>query len=148
MNIKIENDINGNQYLVIDVLLNSTDNNGITFNSVLTDFINVVPNSKVLFNKLCQRNKGKFHITLLNVPNYKKCDDIMLPLVINDIVFKGIGSISKNDDQTFFVVVQSDTIQNELKRLGVKQDLHITIGFNSKDLFHDRKTQCNIKKII
>lgn len=147
MNIKIEKDINNNQYLVVDVLLNSIDSNGIPFNSLLSDFITTVPNSKVLFNKLCQRNKGKFHITLLNVPNYKKCGNVMLPLVINDIVFKGIGSISKNGDTTFFVVVESNTIQNELKRLNIKQDLHITIGFNSKDLFHDRKTQCNIVKI-
>ena len=161
MNFKIEKDINGNPYLVVNVNLTDSDCKGTKFTTLLSNFIFHSDNSGEKFHNLCVRNNGLFHITLLNVPEFSKFliskrigniqiknQDNILTLLnkdLDDIEFKGIGSISKDDLSTFFIVVNSQKLDAIREKLALKpRDFHITIGFNKKDLFHDRKNKTNI----
>lgn len=161
MNFKIEQDINENPYLVVNVNLTDSDCKDINFTTLLSNFIFHNDNNGEMFHNLCVRNNGKFHITLLNVPEFSKFlisksvgniqiknQDNILTLLnkdLDDIEFKGIGSISKDDLSTFYIVVNSKKLDAIRGELGLKpKDFHITIGFNKKDLFHDRKNKTNI----
>lgn len=89
------------------------------------------------------------HITLVNVftmntlmssPNSTKyieyLDSVINTIDITDIKFKGIGMAKRNENIAFFVVVESDMLHEFQSRLGIEPtDLHITIGFNNKDVF-------------
>lgn len=97
--------------------------------------------------KLLERNHGTYHITVFNVAECKKSPDCFryAGTVVNDVVFKGIGSIEKDSNTTMFIVVESDTLQSVRCDAGLAdKDFHITVGFTVKDLFHARKNECNV----
>lgn len=147
---RIIKDIYDNPYYAIDVLVDSVDNNGTSFNELLNKFLELVPNAVDFNNKLLKRNSNAYHITILNVPEYNivlKSNEINeLPTIkIDDIVFKGIGSITDSDMVTYYVVVDSLTLNLVRGVCNMKQkDLHITIGFSDKDLFKKRKNVTNV----
>lgn len=88
-----------------------------------------------------------FHITILNVPEFSKVpyDFTLNGIDIDDITVKGCGSISKDDMTTYFIVVESLSINKFRNKYGFKdKDLHVTVAFTHKDLFHDRKNITNI----
>lgn len=150
MTTQIIKDIYDNPYYAIDVLVDSVDNNGTSFNELLKKFLELVPNAVDFNNKLLKRNNNTYHITILNVPEYNivlKSNEINeLPTIkIDDIVFKGIGSITDGDMVTYYVVVDSSTLNLVRSVCNMKQkDLHITIGFSDKDLFKKRKNVTNV----
>lgn len=150
MTTQIIKDVYNNPYYAIDVLVDSVDNNGTSFNELLKKFLELVPNAVDFNNKLLKRNNNAYHITILNVPEYNivlKSNEINeLPTIkIDDIVFKGIGSITDGDMVTYYVVVDSLTINLLRDAYNMKQkDLHITIGFSDKDLFKKRKNVTNV----
>lgn len=147
---QIIKDVYNNPYYAIDVLVDSVDNNGTSFNELLKKFLELVPNAVDFNNKLLKRNNNAYHITILNVPEYNivlKSNEINeLPTIkIDDIVFKGIGSITDDDMVTYYVVVDSLTLNLLRDVYNMKQkDLHITIGFSDKDLFKKRKNVTNV----
>lgn len=147
---QIIKDVYNNPYYAIDVLVDSVDNNGTSFNELLKKFLELVPNAVDFNKKLLKRNNNAYHITILNVPEYNivlKSNEINeLPTIkIDDIVFKGIGSITEGDMVTYYVVVDSLTINLLRDAYNMKQkDLHITIGFSDKDLFKKRKNVTNV----
>lgn len=147
---QIIKDVYNNPYYAIDVLVDSVDNNGTSFNELLKKFLELVPNAVDFNKKLLKRNNNAYHITILNVPEYNivlKSNEINeLPTIkIDDIVFKGIGSITDGDMVTYYVVVDSLTINLLRDAYNMKQkDLHITIGFSDKDLFKKRKNVTNV----
>ena len=150
MTTQIIKDVYNNPYYAIDVLVDSVDNNGTSFNELLKKFLELVPNAVDFNKKLLKRNNNAYHITILNVPEYNivlKSNEINeLPTIkIDDIVFKGIGSITEGDMVTYYVVVDSLTINLLIDVYNIKQkDLHITMGFSDKDLFKKRKNVTNV----
>lgn len=110
-------------------------------------------------NQQTRDNRGDnfytHHITVVNVftmnklmasPNSVKyveyIDNVINNIEISDIKFKGIGMAKKEDNTTFFIVVESDMLHEFQKNIGIEPtDLHITIGFNKKDVFGVRKNQ-------
>ena len=94
--------------------------------------------------KLLERNHNEYHITVFNVQEYSnminKCvlDDLVESKHdYTDIVFNGVGSISKGDLITYYILVESKQLDKLREDYGFdKKHFHITVAFNKKDLFH------------
>jgi hypothetical protein len=100
------------------------------------------------------RDKGKYHITVINVMEYNmlskklgmdKFINSLEPVFdfdFDDIKFMGIGMAEKNDNKAYFIVVKSEQFQEVRKKYGLpEQDFHITLGMKWKDVFGVRKNQ-------
>lgn len=155
MNYKIEyiKDIYDNNYLAI--LFNKSE---------VSRYINEMEEhvfDKDLFEKLINNKKlrdgDRYHMTVINVmefnklfdmiPNFQERLDVILDMNITDIRFKGIGMSERLGDQAYYVVVESPTIDEIRSSLGLKEhDLHITLGFNTKDVHGVRKNEVLKKK--
>lgn len=150
MKIQKIKDINNNNYIGIDINPINRDINGVSLSDILSKFISLIDDP---FNKLINllnRNNGKFHITIMNVPEFNRKQDSksVIGNDINDIIFKGIGSITKDDMVTYFIIVESNMLNSIRQQFDLTQkDFHITIGFSHKDLFNSRKNIPNIFSI-
>lgn len=95
-----------------------------------------------------QRDHGNYHITVINVMDYNKLSkdigidkfinslELVFDYVIDDLEMLGVGMATKVDNSAYFVVCQSDKLDAIRTRFGLgKQDFHITLGFNPKDVF-------------
>ena len=107
------------------------------------------PNSDIddftlLSKNRLDRDGESYHITLLSVMEYNRIkdslnvDDLiddMIHLYVNDIIFEGIGKVEKNDNEAFFIIINSEILNSVRLKFGFdKKDLHITVGFNKKDI--------------
>lgn len=149
MQFQFIKDIFGTNYIGIDIKFSTTDKNGVQFIDLLTKADKLVDNFFEYHEKLLTRNHNKYHMTVFSVMEYIKnssTDDIVGSTVnAESIEFKGIGSITKDDKTTYFVVVESELINKVRIANGLEpKDLHVTIAYTHKDLFHDRKTNTNI----
>ena len=113
---------------------------------------------ELFINNQQKRDAGHNHITVINVMEYNRlCKEEGIDKFINslepifkyeidDLEFSGVGTAAKNDNKTFFIVCESDKLDAIRTRYNLpKQDLHITIGFNPKDVFGVPKNEV-IKK--
>lgn len=100
------------------------------------------------------RDSGHHHITVINVMDYNRLSkEIGMDKFINslepifhyeidDIEMPGIGTATKEPNSTYFIVCNSDKLDAIRTRFGLpKQDFHITIGFNPKDVHGVRKNE-------
>jgi hypothetical protein len=143
MKTSIIKDINGSPYIGIDIL--KTHYN--MFGLLMTWAFNNIDNFIFCNDNLLLRNNNKYHLTLFNVMECNKSTNLLFynDININDIKLTGIGSISINDMTTYFIVCKSKKLNTIRKNVNFEiKDLHITIGFTKKDLFHDRKNNTNI----
>ncbi len=98
------------------------------------------------------RDGSKFHITVINVMDYNRlCKDLGIDDFINslepifkyeidDIRMKGIGTATKGENRTFFIVCKSDKLEAIRTRFDLPEfDFHITLGFKNKDVHSVRK---------
>jgi len=94
------------------------------------------------------RDHGHYHITVINVmdcnrlskemgmSNFVKSVELAFEYPIEDLELLGVGTASKNDNTTYFIVCQSDSLDAVRTRFNLpKQDFHVTLGFNVKDVF-------------
>lgn len=101
-----------------------------------------------------QRDNNHHHITVINVMDCKKISDSigidkfaneiesLSKHAFDDVSLMGLGTASKNDNTTYFVVVSSDQLQEIRKKFDLpEQDFHITLGFKWKDVFGVRKNE-------
>jgi len=147
MKLTILKDINGNDYLGFDI------SKSYASKRIVEMYIDNMNLEIIGFDKcnkkLLERNKNSYHITIFNVKECGINKDLLLlkNLQIDDIKFNGVGSINNGDNITYFIIVESKHIKTirSLSNMD-ERDLHITIGFNNKDLFHDRKNIANILK--
>lgn len=165
MNYKIGyiKDVLGNNYIGIKFNKNQ-------INPYLKKMEDIV-DDKELYNTLINNQQRRdsngdysYHCTILSVMEYNKLHneigaelqerlEFILSLDISDLEFKGVGSASNRDNQTFFVVLSSPILDEIRLSLGLEpRDFHITIGFDKKDVFGVRKNQVlpkinKIKKI-
>ena len=94
------------------------------------------------------RDNGHYHITVINVmdcnrlskemgmTDFVKSVELAFEYPIEDLELLGVGTASKGDNTAYFIVCQSDALDAVRTRFNLnKQDFHITLGFNTKDVF-------------
>jgi hypothetical protein len=100
------------------------------------------------------RDHGHYHITVINVmdcnrlskemgmANFVKSVELAFEYPVEDLEMLGVGKASKNDNTAYFIVCQSDSLDAVRTRFNLpKQDFHVTLGFNTKDVFSVRKNE-------
>lgn len=101
-----------------------------------------------------ERDRGHNHITVVNV---MECNTLirergmdwftsqvnnLFSIELNDIKFMGIGKATRNENTSYFIVVNSNILNEVRKSLGLAEhDFHVTIGFKWKDVFGVRKNE-------
>ncbi len=101
-----------------------------------------------------KRDHDDYHITVMNVAEYNKLSNEMgmdvftsslekvLKYEIDDLKLMGIGTATRNENRTYFIVSNSEKLDVIRNRFELpKQDFHITIGFKHKDVFGVRKNE-------
>jgi hypothetical protein len=94
------------------------------------------------------RDHDHYHITVINVmdcnrlskemgmANFVKSVELAFEYPVEDLELLGVGKASKNENTAYFIVCQSDSLDAVRTRFNLtKQDFHITLGFNTKDVF-------------
>lgn len=94
------------------------------------------------------RDHGHYHITVINVmdcnrlskemgmANFVKSVELAFEYPVEDLEMLGVGMASKNDNKAYFIVCSSDSLDAVRTRFNLsKQDFHVTLGFNTKDVF-------------
>jgi hypothetical protein len=100
------------------------------------------------------RDRGHYHITVINVMEYNKLSkelgfdkfvnslESVFKYEIDDLKLMGVGTAEKSGNRAYFIVVKSEKLQEIRKKYGLPiQDFHITIGFKWKDIFGIRKNE-------
>jgi hypothetical protein len=101
-----------------------------------------------------KRDHGDHHITVINVMEYNALSKSMgidkfinslepiFKYEIDDLKMMGVGTAAKNENRSYFIVINSDKLEAIRDRYELpKQDFHATLGFNFKDVFGIRKNQ-------
>ncbi len=94
------------------------------------------------------RDGEESHITVFSVADVgfiiKKLGEVaaasyfenLVNINVNDLTFEGIGTSSKDGNETYYIVCKSYTLNATRNHLGMaNKDYHITLGFNKKDVF-------------
>jgi hypothetical protein len=94
------------------------------------------------------RDHGHYHITVINVmdcnrlskemgmANFVKSVELAFDYPVEDLELLGVGMASKNTNTAYFIVCSSDSLDAVRTRFNLpKQDFHVTLGFNTKDVF-------------
>ena len=106
-----------------------------------------------------KRDGGHYHITVINVADYNRlCKqmgidrfvnslDPILKYPIDDLKLLGVGRAQKNENTAFFIVCDSAKLEAIRNRYDLqKQDFHVTLGFNFRDVFGVPKNELFKKK--
>jgi hypothetical protein len=147
-------DLIGNNYLGIKIP------NG-SLQSYLNELKEVLGEEdyKVFTENQQTRDRGEYHITVINVADYNKLTkelgidkfvsslDAVFKYPIDDIKFMGIGTATRNENRMFFIVCNSDKLDAVRKRYELNDhDFHITLGFSPRDVFGVRKNEVMKKR--
>lgn len=122
----------------------------------LEDFKNYIGDEKyIIYTKnQKERDRGGYHLTVFNTIEYNKIllkkniKDLSIQLEklfnypIDDLIMVGIGNAKHNNNESYFIVCKSEKIQNIRNIFDLPdKDLHITIGFNFRDVHGVPKNQ-------
>jgi hypothetical protein len=141
-------DIFSNNYLGVEIQQE-------TVNPFLNQLKEVLGDKYEKFtNNQKTRDNGNYHITLLNVMEYNTLMEKMgvdnfvnnldkiLKFPIDDIKLMGVGTAQRNENRSYFVVVESDKLKMVRETLGLDpKDFHITLGFEPRDVHGVRKNE-------
>jgi hypothetical protein len=151
MRIEYIKDINGQNYLAIKVKLSNIQPFLDRLESELgEDFLLYTGNQ-------IARDGGKYHITVINVMDYGRLVkslgmdkflsglEPILEYEIDDLDMLGVGKAESKGNTSYFVVCESDKLDAVRTRFGLpKQDFHITLGFDKKDVFGVTKDKSSL----
>lgn len=139
----------GNNYLGIDIPINTIQ----PFLNELKEIIGEDDYNKFTENQI-KRDSGHYHITLINVIEFNKLSksmgidkfvnslDPIFKYEIDDLKMMGVGTATKNENRSYFIVCQSDKLEAIRDRYDLpKLDFHITLGFLHRDIFGVRKNE-------
>lgn len=135
-------DVLGQNYVGINFTTKTEDSTGHVLGPFLNMFLNEIPDAVAMHNKLLERNHNKLHATIFNVMECRQTESVWRSVGedITDIKFVGVGSISKDDKVTYYIVIESDQLNALRQKYGFSnKHFHITIGYNVSDLFHAAK---------
>lgn len=136
-------DILGNNYLGLDIPVSVVQ----PYLNELKDILGEDDYAKFTENQI-KRDGGHYHITVINVMDYNRLSkqmgidkfvnslDPIFKYPIDDLKLLGVGRAQKNENTAFFIVCDSAKLDAVRIRYELqKQDFHITLGFNWKDVF-------------
>lgn len=147
-NIEHQKDVLGSNFLGITI------NHGVVSN-YLSKMKNLLGDDFEKFAKFqMDRDGGKYHITVINVPEYNglilehgidkfvNSLDKIFDYPIDDIKFMGLGKAEKGGNKSYFVVIKSEKLDHVRNRYNLeKKDFHITLGFYPRDVHGVRKNE-------
>ncbi len=142
LKIQLLKDVSGQNYIGVNFNTNTEDANGGSLNPFIKFFLDEIPDAGAMHNKLLERNHNKLHATLFNVMECKQTESVWQCVGedVTDIKFIGVGSISKDNKVTYYIVIESDKLNALRQQYGyANKHFHITIGYNVSDLFHAAK---------
>lgn len=108
---------------------------------------------KYLSRRIHRDKSDDYHITLLSVNDLKKLglDENEekkthlienLSMIKNDWELKGLGRVKKDNEETYFLVLNWESGQQFLERMGFpRKDFHITLGFKNNDIHNVPKDE-------
>jgi hypothetical protein len=143
-------DVNGQNYLAIKIEKSDIDKSSNSIDKFLIDLKSRIDEEEfeLYTDNQEKRDKGEYHITVISVMDYGRLTKAMgmdkfvtalqpvLEYVIDDIDMLGVGKAEGKGNTTYFVVCESDKLGAVRTRFELpKQDFHITIGFDKKDVF-------------
>ena len=134
-------DVLGNNYLGLDIPITTIQ----PYLNELRDILGEDDYAKFTENQI-KRDGGHYHITAINVADFNKLSnnidkfvnslDPILKYPIDDLKLLGVGRAQKNENTAFFIVCDSAKLEAIRNRYELqKQDFHVTLGFNFKDVF-------------
>lgn len=142
-------DILGNNYLGLDIPVSVVQ----PHLNELRDILGEDDYTKFTENQI-KRDGGHYHITVINVMDYNRLSkqmgidkfvnslDPIFKYPIDDLRMLGVGRAQKNENTAFFIVCDSAKLEAIRTRYELqKQDFHVTLGFNWKDVFGIRKNE-------
>jgi hypothetical protein len=147
-------DIIGNNY--IGIKLNNT-----IVEPYLDELKDIIGDNDYLkyTNLQIDRDRGSYHITVINVMDYNRLSkemgidkfinslDLIFKYPIDDLKMMGIGTAQRNNNRSYFIVCESDKLDAIRNRYNLpNHDFHITLGFFSKDVFGVPKNKVIEKK--
>jgi hypothetical protein len=137
------NDVIGNEYLAIKY-------NSEELSFFVNKWISLFDlKDKSILENVCEmignrhrRDGEEYHMTIINVMQYATLNNHVMFSKIDDIEYLGIGTASKNNNITYFIIASSKKIDNFREENGLEKiDLHITVGFKTKDVFGVDKSE-------
>ena len=142
-------DLIGNNYLGLDIPVSVVQ----PYLNELRDILGEEDYTKFTENQI-KRDGGHYHITVINVADYNRLSkhmgvdkfvnslDPILKYPIDDLKLLGVGRAQKNENTAFFIVCDSAKLEAIRNRYELqKQDFHVTLGFNFKDVFGVSKNE-------
>jgi hypothetical protein len=142
-------DKNGAEYIGLEI-----EENMDKYNNFLTKELE---NAQNFIEQKMQRDSGKYHITVLSVPqmqSFKKKNPDEYEKFLHDylhtdfnITMSGIGTAidAKKGNQAWFIVTEVQELQNILEKFGFPpKDFHITLAFHQGDVFSQPKGKDSI----
>lgn len=101
-----------------------------------------------------RRDRDKYHITVINVMDYKNLMKEMgvykflqnleldLDYRIDDLQMMGVGTAQKDGNTAYFIVIRSEKLNSIREKYSLPpHDFHVTIGFKHRDVFGVRKNK-------
>lgn len=160
MENKIEHvkDVNGQNYLAIKIDKSDIDKFQIDFGDRKGLKSHIGDEAFEIYTGNQQkRDNGEYHITVINVMDYGRLTKSMgmdkfvsalqpiLEYEIDDLDMLGVGKAESKGNTSYFVVCESDKLDAVRTRFGLpKQDFHITLGFDKKDVFGVTKDKSSL----
>lgn len=137
----------GNKYLGLNIQFNDIEEILEKWKDSFKDFEKYESMVRNKFN----RDNNHYHITIVNVMEYRKLIDISENIdIINrlmgcvcEIEMLGVGKAidEKKDNEANFIIVDSEDLDYIRYKLGLNPfHFHITIGFDKKDVFGKSKS--------
>ncbi|WP_375318918.1 hypothetical protein [Candidatus Tisiphia endosymbiont of Oplodontha viridula] len=94
-----------------------------------------------------KRDAGKYHITIIRPDEYKTLNTDFSNFIGYPISIRcfGIGNIREGDNETYFLVCQSQNAANLRQYFKLPtQNLHVTLGYKETDIFDCPKDKSSL----
>ena len=80
------------------------------------------------------RDGDNYHITFAPRFEYEQLGSV--EGIVVEVKFQGIGKIEQEKKTTFFIIAQSEDLNQIRRQAGLEpKDFHLTLGFNPKDIY-------------
>lgn len=106
----------------------------------------------VLTKNQCDRDRGEFHVTVVDPREYKEIFEGQSKRIFYDLYkqsisycFIGLGFANIDEKKSYFVIVESRDLLEIRKAFGLpEKDFHVTLGFSEVDLQGVRKDRTTL----